>query len=96
MPQLFVLYPNLTVEENLNFAASIYGMGPRATAQAHQSRCWSFVELEDARNRLAANVSGGMQRRMELAAALLHDPPLLFVDEPTAGIDPILRGQILG
>jgi ABC-2 type transport system ATP-binding protein len=92
MPQLFVLYPNLTVRENLNFAASMYGMGPR-TRRKRIRDMLDFVELWDARNRLATNVSGGMQRRIELAAALLHNPPLLFVDEPTAGIDPVLRGK---
>jgi ABC-2 type transport system ATP-binding protein len=92
MPQLFVLYPNLTVRENLNFAASIYGMGPRLRGKRIKEML-DFVELWDARNRVAENVSGGMQRRIELAASLLHDPPLLFVDEPTAGIDPILRGK---
>ncbi len=92
MPQLFVLYPNLTVRENLNFVASLYGMNP-----LHRKRrvkdMLDFVELWDARDRLASNVSGGMQRRMELAASLLHNPPLLFADEPTAGIDPVLRGK---
>lgn len=92
MPQLFVLYPNLTVRENLNFSASIYGLSRRDRSRRIKELL-NFVELWDARNRLAANVSGGMQRRIELAASLLHNPPLLFVDEPTAGIDPILRGK---
>jgi ABC-2 type transport system ATP-binding protein len=92
MPQMFVLYPNLTVRENLKFVAGLYGMNPftRIHRINHMLR---FVELWDARNRLAANVSGGMQRRIELAASLLHDPPLVFADEPTAGIDPVLRGK---
>jgi ABC-2 type transport system ATP-binding protein len=92
MPQLFVLYPNLTVRENLNFTASMYGIGPRERRKRIKEML-DFVELWDVRNRLAANVSGGMLRRTELAAALMHNPPLLFVDEPTAGIDPILRGK---
>lgn len=92
MPQLFVLYPNLTVEENLQFVASLYGMSP--SLRKHRiTELLKFVELWDARNRLASNVSGGMQRRIELAAALLHHPPLVFADEPTAGIDPVLRGK---
>jgi len=92
MPQLFVLYPNLTVLENLNFVAGLYGMGP-FKRRRRINQLLQFVELWDARHRLASNVSGGMQRRIELAASLLHNPPLLFVDEPTAGIDPVLRGK---
>lgn len=92
MPQLFVLYPNLTVRENLNFTASLYGLS-FSTRRKRVDELLRFVELWDARNRLAANVSGGMQRRIELAASLLHNPPLVFADEPTAGIDPVLRGK---
>jgi ABC-2 type transport system ATP-binding protein len=92
MPQLFVLYPNLTVRENLNFVAGLYGLNP-FRKKARIDRLLQFVELWEARNRLASNVSGGMQRRIELAASLLHNPPILFVDEPTAGIDPVLRGK---
>jgi len=92
MPQLFVLYPNLTVRENLDFVAGIYGLNPFRRGRRIEELL-KFVELWEARDRLAANVSGGMQRRIELAAALLHNPPLLFVDEPTAGIDPILRSK---
>lgn len=92
MPQLFVLYPNLTVQENLQFVASLYGMSP-VLQRRRVSELLKFVELWDARHRVASNVSGGMQRRIELAAALLHHPALVFADEPTAGIDPVLRGK---
>lgn len=92
MPQLFVLYPNLTVRENLSFVAELYGM-ERKHRNERITKLLEFVELYDARNKLASEVSGGMQRRIELAASLLHDPPLLFADEPTAGIDPVLRGK---
>jgi ABC-2 type transport system ATP-binding protein len=92
MPQLFVLYPNLTVRENLNFVAGLYGMNP-FRKRKRVDEMLKFVELWDARGKLASNVSGGMQRRIELATALLHDPPLVFADEPTAGIDPVLRGK---
>jgi ABC-2 type transport system ATP-binding protein len=92
LPQLFVLYPNLTVNENLNFAGSLYGINPRKRRQRIRELL-DFVELTEAANRTAANISGGMLRRLELAASLLHDPPLLFADEPTAGIDPVLRGK---
>ena len=89
MPQLFVLYPNLTVWENLNFAASLYGMGLFRGKRLNEAL--KFVELYDHRGKLARNISGGMLRRLSLAATLVHDPQLLFLDEPTAGIDPILR-----
>jgi ABC-2 type transport system ATP-binding protein len=89
MPQLFVLYPNLTVWENLNFAASLYGMGLFRGKRLKE--VLKFVELYDHRAKLARNISGGMLRRLSLAATLVHDPQLFFLDEPTAGIDPILR-----
>lgn len=92
MPQLFVLYPTLTVEENLNFVGLVYGLG-----LLHRRRrireVLDLVELWPHRRKTAGQISGGMQRRVALAAALLHTPELLFVDEPTAGIDPILRGK---
>jgi ABC-2 type transport system ATP-binding protein len=89
MPQLFVLYPALTVWENLNFAASLYGVSWRRHKRLHE--LLSLVELLGHENKLVRDISGGMQRRLSLAAALVHDPELLFLDEPTTGIDPILR-----
>ena len=85
-------YPNLTVRENLDFVAALYGLNP-FTRNKRIEQLLKFVELWDARNSVAENVSGGMQRRMELAASLLNNPSLLFADEPTAGIDPVLRGK---
>jgi ABC-2 type transport system ATP-binding protein len=92
MPQHFVLYPNLTVWENLNFVASLYGMG-YFSRRKWLEHALDFVELSDVRNRLSSQLSGGMQRRLELACTLVHDPLLIFADEPTAGIDPVLRGK---
>jgi ABC-2 type transport system ATP-binding protein len=92
MPQLFVLYPDLTIWENLNFTASIYGIGI-VGRRKRLERLLEFVELSDHRNKIARNISGGMQRRLALAATLLHDPELIFLDEPTGGIDPILRSK---
>jgi ABC-2 type transport system ATP-binding protein len=89
MPQLFVLYPNLTVWENLNFAASLYGMSLFRGRLLKEAL--TFVELYEHRSKLARNISGGMLRRLSLASTLVHDPQLLFLDEPTAGIDPVLR-----
>lgn len=89
MPQLFVLYPTLTVWENLNFAASLYGMG--FFRGKRMKDALEFVELYDDRHKLARHISGGMLRRLSLAATLIHNPQVLFLDEPTAGIDPVLR-----
>src|SRR4051812_41197962 len=87
MPQLFVLFPELSVMENIGFAASIYGMGLWGRGKRIR-RTLELVELWDARKRPAGLLSGGMQRRLELAATLLHNPDVIFLDEPTAGIDP--------
>jgi len=92
MPQLFVLYPSLTVWENLNFVASLYGLGWFKRRKRLETLL-EFVELTSARNTLAEKISGGMKRRLELACALVHQPDLLFADEPTAGVDPVLRGK---
>lgn len=92
MPQQFVLYPNLTVEENLRFVASLYGVGFRRRRK-RIDELLEFVELTDARRRLGSQLSGGMKRRLELAGSLIHEPTLLFADEPTAGIDPVLRSK---
>lgn len=89
LPQLFVLYPDLTVWENMNFAASLYGVSFWRTKRLNQ--LLDLVELREDKHKLVRNTSGGMQRRLSLAATLVHDPDLLFLDEPTAGIDPILR-----
>ncbi|CAA9450555.1 MAG: Efflux ABC transporter, ATP-binding protein [uncultured Rubrobacteraceae bacterium] len=90
MPQGFVLYEELTVLQNLNFVAGLYGL---RFGERHRRvrEVLGFVELWDDRRKAARDVSGGMQRRLQLAAAVVHEPDLLFVDEPTANLDPILR-----
>ena len=92
MPQQFALYPELTVWENLNFAASIYGMA--FARRKRLKELLEFVELGNHKRKLARNLSGGMKRRLSLAATLIHDPELVFLDEPTAGIDPVLRRRM--
>jgi ABC-2 type transport system ATP-binding protein len=93
LPQGFVLYPDLTVRQNVAFVAGLYGL----SEWRHRRRIretLELVQLWDARNRPARAVSGGMQRRIALAASLVHDPDLLCVDEPTANLDPILRAHL--
>jgi ABC-2 type transport system ATP-binding protein len=89
MPQLFMLQNGLTVWQNLAFVASLYGM-LRQRKERIRKRL-DLVELTGHEKKRASDLSGGMQRRLSLAAALLHDPDLIFLDEPTAGIDPVLR-----
>ncbi|MDQ6601232.1 MAG: ABC transporter ATP-binding protein [Chloroflexota bacterium] len=93
MPQDFVLYPALTVEENMRFAASLYGV-PWWETHRRIDTLLPYVDLVEARKRRAADLSGGMRRRLSLAATMMHDPDFLVLDEPTAGIDPILRTSI--
>lgn len=92
LTQHFVLYPDLSLYANLNFVASIYGLGFRKR-RGRIKQTLEFVELWDRRNVPAGQASGGMQRRLGLASALVHDPSLIFLDEPTAGIDPVLRSK---
>lgn len=90
MPQGFVLYGELSVRQNINFVAGLYGLrfGKR---RLRVRESLEFVELWEHRRKTARDTSGGMQRRLQLAAAIVHEPELLFVDEPTANLDPILR-----
>jgi ABC-2 type transport system ATP-binding protein len=93
MPQQFTLYPDLTARENVDFVASLFGILWR-TRHRRTKEVLKLVDLWDARGRRAGRLSGGMQRRLELACALVHDPALMFLDEPTAGLDPILRVKV--
>ena len=93
MPQHISLYDDLTVKENLDFVASLYGLFFRARRRRiHALLEW--LDLSEAAGRRAGRLSGGMRRRLQLACALVHDPDLVFLDEPTAGIDPLVRQAI--
>ncbi len=90
MTQRFSLYEDLTVIENLTFYAGIYGV-PRARRKARIETVIQQAGLGDRRKQLAGTLSGGWKQRVALASATIHEPPLLFLDEPTAGVDPVSR-----
>jgi ABC-2 type transport system ATP-binding protein len=92
-PQGFFLYPTLTVWENISFVSGLFGI-PFWRRRARIRELLEFLELWPARSRLARDLSGGMQRRLALACALVHRPAVLIVDEPTAGLDPVLRERV--
>src|SRR5438270_7283856 len=93
MPQHFVLYDELTAAENVSFVASLFGLlWPKRDRRVR--RVLELVDLWPDRGKRARQLSGGMQRRLELACALVHDSLLVFADVPTAGLDPMLRQVI--
>lgn len=92
LPQTPALFPDLSLIENLSFHASMYGLPFRRRDRLDELLDW--VELSDHRSKRVADASGGMQRRLALAAAFVQDPDIVFLDEPTAGIDPILRDKL--
>lgn len=90
MGQRFGLYQDLTVMENLDFFADIHGL-PLKGRQEKVDRLLAFSNLTPFRNRRAGNLSGGMKQKLGLACALIHTPQVLFLDEPTNGVDPVSR-----
>jgi ABC-2 type transport system ATP-binding protein len=92
MSQRFGLYPDLTVQENLDFYADLYGVPRRGRAERAE-RLLAFSNLLPFRRRLAGNLSGGMKQKLGLACALIHTPKVLFLDEPTNGVDPVSRRE---
>ncbi|MDY0042207.1 MAG: ABC transporter ATP-binding protein, partial [Desulforhabdus sp.] len=90
MSQKFGLYPDLSVMENINFYADIYGV-PRKGRSKRIDELLAFSNLTPFKQRLAGNLSGGMKQKLGLACALIHTPKVLFLDEPTNGVDPVSR-----
>jgi ABC-2 type transport system ATP-binding protein len=89
MPQKFSLWEDLTTDENLNFIADLYGLGGDVDARIASAR--ATYNLEELRGQRAGTMSGGQKQRLALAAATLHEPELLLLDEPTSAVDPQSR-----
>ncbi|HVP58321.1 MAG TPA: ABC transporter ATP-binding protein [bacterium] len=92
MPQVFSLYQDLSVEENLGFYAGLFGVD-RPTLTRKQEVLYQFSGLGPFRRRRAGQLSGGMKQKLSLCCALVHDPEVFILDEPTAGVDPVSRQQ---
>jgi ABC-2 type transport system ATP-binding protein len=92
MTQRFSLYEDLTVFENLRFYAGLYGVAGRRRA-ARIEEVLGAIGLGQRRDQIAGTLSGGWKQRVALACATIHEPPLLFLDEPTAGVDPVSRRE---
>ena len=90
MSQRFSLYGDLTVAENLRFFGELF-LVPRAERRARGAELLEFSRLAPYRDRLAQNLSGGMKQKLALACTLIHTPEVLFLDEPTTGVDPVSR-----
>jgi ABC-2 type transport system ATP-binding protein len=90
MSQKFSLYDDLTVEENIEFFGGVYGVTP-AAMPARRDYVLKMASLEERRTSMTRLLSGGWKQRLALGCAILHEPPVLFLDEPTSGVDPIAR-----
>jgi ABC-2 type transport system ATP-binding protein len=90
MSQKFSLYDDLTVEENINFFSGIYSV-PSAQRQNRKEYVLQMAGLENRKDSITGTLSGGWKQRLALGCAILHEPPILFLDEPTSGVDPLAR-----
>jgi len=92
MAQQFSLYGDLSVVENLEFFAELFDV-PRSARKTRMDSLLHFARLEEFKNRRAAHLSGGMQKKLALACTLIHEPKILLLDEPTTGVDPVSRRE---
>ena len=92
MAQKFNLYGDLSAEENLDFFADIFQV-PAKVRRERKERLLHFARLTEFRRRRAAHLSGGMQKKLALACTLIHQPEIIFLDEPTTGVDPVSRRE---
>ncbi len=92
MSQRFSLYDDLTVFENIRFYAAIYGLSKHEIEQ-RATKLMKKLELEEARNKLIRDIPLGWKQKLALSVAIIHDPKIVFLDEPTGGVDPITRRQ---
>jgi len=92
MPQQFSLYGDLTVLENLTFFADVFQV-ERQEREERIARLLNFARLTEFKERRAAHLSGGMQKKLALACTLIHQPEIIFLDEPTTGVDPVSRRE---
>ncbi|HDP97047.1 MAG TPA: ABC transporter ATP-binding protein [Euryarchaeota archaeon] len=90
MPQEMGIYTDLTVHDNLELFSDLYSIG-REKFRSRQQALLKMIDLEGRKDSLVSQLSGGMKHRVSLACALVHDPELIFLDEPTVGVDPELR-----
>src|SRR5688572_17389088 len=90
MPGKFSLYPDLSIEENLNFFAAVFGTTVEANYHLIKD---IYVQIEPFKKRRAGKLSGGMKQKLALCCALIHKPTVLFLDEPTTGVDPVSRKE---
>src|SRR5262249_11163016 len=93
MSQKFSLYDDLTVEENINFFAGIYGVSENLREQ-RKTYVLEMADLTSLRGSITRWLSGGWKQRLALGCAILHEPAILFLDEPTSGVDPIARRKL--